>query len=268
MVDYAPTRQFITLCLDMVGEEFVSNRADQCLPVLLAILNDPRTVGHVAPFFSPTAANEDQYALMYQSVSSCIVPSLYNAIFVLLSKFELPCWLTSCQPNGAVREKLLESIETALCKCSINPPEALLPLIEVFHVHLHNLLLFHFPEHYSVVLAMLLRGTVSCSIPVATWGVFLQALGYCMPDEVAKEYDEEYAKHQCFLSLAETTDTINAIVNSFAELRKSDASTVRNGLYNRVKPFLPVLPRFFTVIAHCYIWENLKAPNENLLRGC
>ncbi|KAL3215321.1 hypothetical protein MRX96_006590 [Rhipicephalus microplus] len=92
----------------------------------------PCTVGHVAPFFSPTAANEDQYALMYQSVSSCIVPSLYNAIFVLLSKFELPCWLTSCQPNRAVREKLLESIETALCKCSINPPEALLPLIEVF----------------------------------------------------------------------------------------------------------------------------------------
>lgn len=264
MVDYAPTRQFITLCLDMVGEEFVSNRADQCLPVLLAILNDPSTVGHVAPFFSPTAANEDQYALMYRSVSSCIVPSLYNAVFVLLSKFELPCWLTSCQPNRAVREQLLESIETALCKCSINPPKALLPLIEVFHVHLHNLLLFHFPEHYSVVLAMLLRGTVSCSIPVATWAVFLQALGYCMPDEVAKEYDEEYAKHQCYLSLSETTDTINAAVNSFAELRHSDASTVKNGLYNRVKPFLPVLPRFFTVIAHCYIWEYLKAPNENL----
>nr|XP_050045901.1 ectopic P granules protein 5 homolog [Dermacentor andersoni] len=264
IVEHAPTRQFITLCLDMVGEEFVSNRANQCLPVLLAILNDPSIVGHVAPFFSPTSANEDQYALMYQSVSSCIVPRLYNAVFVLLSKFELPCWLTSCQPNRAVREQLLESVEVALCKCGINPPQALLPLVEVFHVHLHNLLRFHFPEHYTVVLAMLLRGTVSCSIPVATWGVFLQALGYCMPDEVAMAYDEEYAKHQCFLSLAETTDTINATVKCFAALRKSDASTVKNGLYSRVKPFLPVLPRFFAVTAHCYIWENLKAPDDNL----
>lgn len=264
MVEHAPTRQFITLCLDMVGEEFVSNRANQCLPVLLAILNDPSTVGHVAPFFSPAAANEDQYALMYQSVSSCIVPRLYNAVFVLLTKFELPCWLTSCQPNRAVREQLLESVEVALCKCGVNPPEALLPLVEVFHVHLHNLLQFHFPDHYSVVLAMLLRGTVSCSIPVTTWGIFLQALGYCMPDEVAMAYDEEYAKHQCFLSLAETTDTINATVKSFVALRKSDASTVKNGLYSRVKPFLPVLPRFFAVTTHCYIWENVKAPNDNL----
>ncbi|XP_077501047.1 ectopic P granules protein 5 homolog [Amblyomma americanum] len=264
MVQYLPTRQFVTLCLDMVGEEFVANRADQCLPVLQAILNDPSMVGHVAPFFSPGAANEEQYALMYQSVSSCIIPSLYNAVFVMLSKFDLPGWLISHEPSKAVRQQLLVAVEKALCKCGISPQAPLLPLVEVFHLHLYSLLQFHFPEHYAFVLAMLLRGTESCSIAVTTWGVFLQALGYCMPDKVVKTYDEEYAKHQCLLTLAEAGGSIDTTADHFTGLRKSDASTAKSGLYGRVRPFLPVLPRFFSVIAHCYIWEKLKAPSANL----
>uniref|UniRef100_A0A023GMB4 Uncharacterized protein n=1 Tax=Amblyomma triste TaxID=251400 RepID=A0A023GMB4_AMBTT len=264
MVQYLPTRQFVTLCLDMVGEEFVANRGDQCLPVLQAILNDPSTVGHVAPFFSPGAANDEQYALMYKSVSSCIIPSLYNAVFVLLSKFDLPGWLISHKPSRAVRQQLLEAVEKALCKCGINPEVPLLPLVEVFHLHLYSVLQFHFPEHYAFILAMLLRGTESCSIAVTTWGVFLQALGYCMPDQVVKTHDEEYAKNQCLLTLAEAEESIDTTAVHFNALRKSDASTAKSGLYGRVRPFLPVLPRFFSVIAHCYVWEKFKAPSDNL----
>lgn len=264
MVDYAPTRQFVTLCLDMVGEEFVSHRANQCVPVLQAILNEPSRVGHMAPFFSPAAANQEQYALMYQSVSSCLVPTLYNAVFVLLSKFDLPRWLTNSAPGLAVRAQLLESVEKALCKCGLDPPQPLLPLVEVFHSHLHSLLQFHFPEHYAVVLNMLLRGVESGSLPVATWSVFLQALGYGRPEQAVQAYDEEYAKRQCLLSLAETTVTISTITSHFTALRNSDASIAKSGLYRKTKPFLPVLCRFFSAVAHCYIWENLKVPNECL----
>ncbi|KAH7975769.1 hypothetical protein HPB52_005011 [Rhipicephalus sanguineus] len=56
---YSPTRQFVTLCLDMLGQEFVSNKASQCLPVLQAMLRDPGTISHVSPFFTPAAADDE-----------------------------------------------------------------------------------------------------------------------------------------------------------------------------------------------------------------
>lgn len=267
MVDYAPTRQFVTLCLDMAGEEFVSHRASQCLPVLQAILSEPSRVGYVAPFFSPAAANPEQYALMYQSVSSCLVPTLYNAVFVLLSKFDLPRWLENVAPGPAVRAQLLESLEKALCQCGLHPQEPLLPLVEVFHSHLHSLLQFRFPEHYAAVLAMLLRGVAaeSRSLPVATWGVFLRALGYLdRPEQAVETYDEEHAKQQCLLSLAEIAETISITTSHFTALRNSDASIARSGLYGKTKPFLPPLCRLFSAVAHCYVWENLKVPNDRL----
>ncbi|XP_077496102.1 ectopic P granules protein 5 homolog [Amblyomma americanum] len=264
MADYAPTRQFLTLCLDMVGEEFVSNRANQCLPVLRAMLRDPSAVGHLAPFFTPAAADDDQYSVMYQAVSSRIVPNLYAVVFVLLSKFALPSWLKSRARSQVVRKELLKATGEALYKCGFHPVEPLLPLVELLHSHLHSLVLFNFPQHYAFTLDIILRGSSSCSIPVATWSIFLQALGYRMPANAAQAHDEEYAKHQHILSPDEVAGTLNAVTVQFTTLRTTNTSVATDGLYGRLRPYMHVLSRFFSLVIHCYLWEKVKSPKDDL----
>lgn len=263
ITSYSPTRQFLTLCLDMVGQEFVSNMASQCLPVLQAMLKNPSIVSHVSPFFTPAAADDEQYALMYHSLSSSLVPALYNTVFVLLSKFDLPHWLTSHAPSRAIRGHLLVSVELMLGKCGHSPKATVLPLVELLCSHLHSLLLFSFPQQYAPVLTMLLRGTSSCSIPVATWSILIQALGHSTSDEAAQIRDT-CVKHQCTLSLDEAAETLAVATAHFAELRTSDASLAADGLYSRVKPYLSVLRHFFSVIAHTYIWKKVNSPKDNL----
>ncbi|XP_050032007.2 ectopic P granules protein 5 homolog [Dermacentor andersoni] len=263
ITSYSPTRQFLTLCLDMVGQEFVSNRASQCLPVLQAMLKNPSIVNHISPFFTPAAADDEQYALMYHSLSSSLVPALYNTVFVLLSKFDLPHWLTSRAPSRAVRGNLLVAMEMMLEKCGHSPKTTVLPLVELLCSHLRGLLQFSFPQQYAPVLTMLLKGTSSCSIPVVTWSILIQSLGRSTSGAAAHIRDM-CAKHRCTLSLDEAAETLAVATAHFAELRTSDASLAMKGLYNRVKPYLSVLCHFFSVIAHAYIWKKVNSPKDNL----
>lgn len=261
--EYVPARQFLTLCLDMLGQEFVSGKDDQCLPVLKVILKDPSLVGHVAPFFMPATVNNEQFALMYSTVTSCIAPAFYNAVFVLLTKFDIPRWLQNQSVSLSTRSKLLDTIEKALSKFTLNPEKEVLPLLELYHSHLHSLLLFRFPEQYGSVLGLLLKGVEFCTVPVATWVVFLQGLGFnVLPEKMLRAvpfgYAEQYAKHQCLLGITQIAETVELLTKHFKHLRSSDHATSKNGLYGKVQPYLKPLSLLLEVMAHCFVWEKLK----------
>lgn len=260
---YSPTRQFVTLCLDMLGQEFVSNKASQCLPVLQAMLRDPGTISHVSPFFTPAAADDEQYVHMYHLLSSCLVPALHSPVFALLSKFALPHWLKSHTPSRAVRGQLLVSLEMMLKKCGHNPEIAMLPLVELLCSHLRSLLQFSFPQQYAPVVTMLLRGTSSCSIPVVTWNILIEALRYSTSGSAAQAKDAN-AKNLCTLSLDELTETLAAATAHFSMLRTSDASLVKDCLYGTVTPYLLVLGDFFSIIVHNYIWKKVNSLKDDL----
>ncbi|XP_002410692.3 ectopic P granules protein 5 homolog [Ixodes scapularis] len=267
--DYFPARQFLTSCLDMLGQEFVSGHEDQCLPVLKVILKDPSLVGHVAPFFAPAAVNNEQFVLMYHTVTSCIAPAFYNAVFVLLTKFDLPRWLHSQNVAFTTRTKLLESIEKAFAKFGLSPEREVLPLLELYHTHLHSLLLFRFPEHFGSILAMLLKGVDFCSVPAATWFVFLQGLGFSAPPEKLARieqlgYMEQYARQQCLLSASQIAETLEVLTKHFRNLRNSDHATSKNGLYSKVQPYLVPVSMFLEMMAHCFLWEKLKGVDNEL----
>ncbi|CAN7996188.1 unnamed protein product [Ixodes hexagonus] len=267
--EYFPARQFLTLCLDMLGQEFVSGHEDQCLPVLKVILKDPSLVGHVAPFFAPATVNNEQFVLMYSTVTSCIAPAFYNAVFVLLTKFDLTRWLQSQNVAFTTRTKLLESIEKAFAKFGLSPEREVLPLLELYHTHLHCLLLFRFPEHYGSILAMLLKGVDFCSVPAATWFVFLQGLGFSAPPEKLARveqlgYMEQYARQQCLLGITQIAETLEVLTKHFRGLRNSDHATSKNGLYGKVQPYLLPVSTFLEMMAHCFVWEKLKGADNQL----
>ncbi|KAL3199946.1 hypothetical protein MRX96_013429 [Rhipicephalus microplus] len=104
ITSYSPTRQFVTLCLDMLGQEFVSNKASQCLPVLQAMLREPGSISHVSPFFTPAAADDEQYVHMYHLLSSYLVPGPPQpCLCIAIQVCPFPLVEKPCAKSGCTR---------------------------------------------------------------------------------------------------------------------------------------------------------------------
>ncbi|KAH6922683.1 hypothetical protein HPB50_017635 [Hyalomma asiaticum] len=188
---YSPTRQFLTLCLDMCGQEFVCNRASQCLPVLQAMLKDPKTISHVSPFFTPVAADDEQYVHMYRLLGSCLVPALCSSVFVLLSKFSLPRWLTKHTPSRAVRSHLLVSLEMMLAKCGHDPEQTNINVMSLVWQH-------YFVKYVWTTLPQHVTDTVQAAFYKLPWSQFSPSV-----EDVrlaCKLLDVKYVVHQTFLA--------------------------------------------------------------------
>lgn len=264
---YAPACHFLTGCLDIVGQEFISNQPEQCLPVLRIILKDPTIVGHIAPFFTPSSVSIEEYTKMYTTVVSCLSPPFYNAIFVVLTKFDLQNWLRSKHAPAALRKELINAIEKALSTFGMSPEREVVPLLDIYHLHLQSLLMLRFPEHYGSILDVILRGINTCSVPVSSACMFLHALGFILPPNVTSGMElfvslREFAMRQCLLDMLLLRDTMEAVTLHFSKLRCKDHTASKNGLYSKVQPYLSTLSLFLGMVSHCLIWEAAKCTDH------
>lgn len=267
--EHVPACQFLTSCLEMIGEEFISGNPEQCLPVIKVIMKDPTIVGYIAPFFTPFAASDEEYVRMYKSIASRVSRMFYSAIFVLLTKFDLQKWLYSKAREDSLLKQLTSAVEKALSKIGMNPEKDVIQLLDMYQLHMQTLLMFNFPDNYSHVLDMLLRGVNTCSVPITAGYVFLHALGLTLtpgvvPDRQLSVALKEYAAKQCLLSVILLKNTMEVLWIHFQKLRKDDIAASKQGLYSRVQPYLGFLSTFLGMVSHCLVWEACKVTNEQL----
>lgn len=77
-------------------------------------------------------------------------------------QFDLSQWLNETHPVFSERTRLLELVHGALCVCGQDPePELLMPF-HLFTKHWTGLLRYHFPDHYSDCLRLLMTSKCVC----------------------------------------------------------------------------------------------------------
>lgn len=82
--------------------------------------------------------------------------TVIEAIFHLPLQFDLCHWLNDAQPVFSERTRLLELIHGVLCVCGREPEPELLTPFHLFTKHWTWLLRYHFPDHYSDCLRLLM----------------------------------------------------------------------------------------------------------------
>ncbi|XP_030226666.1 ectopic P granules protein 5 homolog [Gadus morhua] len=176
---HPPTRQYLSSCVEILGQVFIQGTAAECGRVLTAILEHRRLCPLISPFFTPNAA-PNQVVSLYQDVVTSLHPDSADVIFMLLTKFDLPQWLSEAQPSFSERSRLLELVHGALCVCGPDPEPDLLTPFHLFTRHWVKLLRHHFPDHYSDGLRLLMTSSSDQLLAPECWKGTLRLLG-CLP---------------------------------------------------------------------------------------
>uniref|UniRef100_A0A3Q3AMG1 Ectopic P-granules autophagy protein 5 homolog n=1 Tax=Kryptolebias marmoratus TaxID=37003 RepID=A0A3Q3AMG1_KRYMA len=90
---HPPTRQYLSSCVEILGQVFIQENAEECGRVLKAILEQRLLCPLISPFFTPNAA-PDQFVFLYQDVVTSLHLDTADVIFMLLTKVS---------PRGAYR---------------------------------------------------------------------------------------------------------------------------------------------------------------------
>uniref|UniRef100_A0A8C4I1F8 Ectopic P-granules autophagy protein 5 homolog (C. elegans) n=1 Tax=Dicentrarchus labrax TaxID=13489 RepID=A0A8C4I1F8_DICLA len=152
---HPPTRQYLSSCVEILGQVFIQGNAEECGRVLKTILEQRRLCPLISPFFTPNAA-PNKLVFLYQDVVTSLHLDSADVIFMLLTKFDLSQWLNEAHPVFSERTRLLELVHGALCVCGRDPEPELLTPFHLFTKHWTWLLRHHFPDHYSDCLRLLM----------------------------------------------------------------------------------------------------------------
>ncbi|XP_058491865.1 ectopic P granules protein 5 homolog [Solea solea] len=187
---HPPTRQYLSSCVEILGQVFIQHNPEECGRVLKTILEQRRLCPLISPFFTPNAAPK-QLVFLYQDVVTSLHFDSADVIFMLLTKFDLPLWLNEAHPVFSERTRLLELIHGALCVCGRDPePELLIPF-HLFAKHWTWLLRHHFPDHYSDCLRLLMTSSSNQLLSPECWKVTLRVLGCLPPSRSTKSKAEQ-----------------------------------------------------------------------------
>ncbi|KOC63484.1 Ectopic P granules protein 5 like protein, partial [Habropoda laboriosa] len=81
-----PTKQFITTCLEKLGQSFISGEETQALQLLNTIIRKPNLGVLLGPHFTPVAGSASTFLQMYEIVVEFSTGANIDLCFVLLSK--------------------------------------------------------------------------------------------------------------------------------------------------------------------------------------
>ncbi|KAF3850897.1 hypothetical protein F7725_012669 [Dissostichus mawsoni] len=171
---HPPTRQYLSSCVEILGQVFIQGNANECGPVLKRILEHRRLCPLISPFFTPNSA-PTQLVFLYQDVVTSLHPDSADVIFMLLTK-----WLNESHPVFSERTRLLELVHGALCVCGRDPEPEFLTPFHLFTKHWTWILRHHFPDHYSDCLRLLMTSSSDQLLSPECWKVTLRVLG-CLP---------------------------------------------------------------------------------------
>lgn len=265
---HPPTRQYLSSCVEVLGQVFIQGCQSECGRVLGTILEQRRLCPLISPFFTPNAA-ANQLVSLYQDVVTSLHSDSADVIFMLLTKFDLSQWLTEAQPVFSERTRLLELVHGALCVCGLDPEPDLLTPFHLFTRHWAMLLRHHFPEHYSDCLRLLMTSSSDQLLSPECWKVTLRVLGCTQPLRTVSATSEAGTTptpprlpadtpappHRAPISLSPqlVEETIDWLSDYFLRSRLSKPDLRSFGLYSAWTPYISEVTTFLGHLIGCLI---------------
>lgn len=266
---HPPTRQYLSSCVEILGQVFIQGNVEECGRVLKTILEQRRLCPLISPFFTPNAA-PNQLVFLYQDVVTSLHLDSADVIFMLLTKFDLSQWLNEAHPVFSERTRLLELVHGALCVCGRDPEPELLTPFHLFTKHWTWLLRHHFPDHYSDCLRLLMTSSSSQLLSPECWKVTLRVLG-CLPplrstkskgDQVISSTDASNRavgppaspyRSSISLSPQQVDETVEWLSDYFLRNRLSKTDLRSFGLYSAWTPYISDVVSFWDHLIGCLI---------------
>ncbi|XP_046871698.1 ectopic P granules protein 5 homolog [Hypomesus transpacificus] len=256
---HPPTRQYLSSCVEILGQVFIQGTQAECARVLSTILDQRRLCPLISPFFTPNAA-PNQLVSLYQDVVTSLHPDSADVIFMLLTKFDLSLWLSEAQPVFGERTRLLELLHGALCVCGREPDPELLTPFHLFTRHWTLLLRHHFPDHYSDCLRLLMTSCSDQLLSPECWKVTLRALGCSAPlrsssAPLPPPADPPAPPSRAPISLSPqlVEETVDWLSDYFLRSRLSKADLRSFGLYSAWTPYISEVAAFWGHLIGCLI---------------
>uniref|UniRef100_A0A4W6GAP0 Ectopic P-granules autophagy protein 5 homolog (C. elegans) n=1 Tax=Lates calcarifer TaxID=8187 RepID=A0A4W6GAP0_LATCA len=247
---HPPTRQYLSSCVEILGQVFIQGNAEECGRVLKTILEQRRLCPLISPFFTPNAA-PTQLVFLYQDVVTSLHLDSADVIFMLLTKFDLSQWLNETHPVFSERTRLLELIHGALCVCGRDPEPELLTPFHLFTKHWTWLLRHHFPDHYSDCLRLLMTSSSNQLLSPECWKVTLRVLGCLPPSRSTKSKTEQGLPATDAPSHVD--ETVDWLSDYFLRSRLSKPDLRSFGLYSAWTPYITEVVSFWDHLVSCLI---------------
>ncbi|KAM3611891.1 uncharacterized protein V6R79_025473 [Siganus canaliculatus] len=272
---HPPTRQYLSSCVEILGQVFIQGNAEECGRVLKTILEERRLCPLISPFFTPNAA-PSQLVFLYQDVVTSLHLDSADVIFMLLTKFDLHHWLNETHPAFSERTRLLELVHAALCVCGKDPESELLTPFHLFTKHWTWLLRHHFPDHYSDCLRLLMTSSSNQLLSPECWKVTLRVLG-CLPSPRHTKSKAEQAlsttdgsgravgppaspyRSPISLSPQQVDETIEWLSDYFLQSRLSKPDLRSFGLYSAWAPYISDVVALWDHLIDCLINVQLSS---------
>ncbi|XP_010074007.1 PREDICTED: ectopic P granules protein 5 homolog, partial [Pterocles gutturalis] len=246
-----PTRQFFTSCIEVLGQVFISGTKSECKRLLQTILQNQRLCTLLSPYFTPVAS-PSEFVTLYEKVVAFLSEDNSDVVFMLLTKFDLPQWLSAAKPPLSERTKLLESIHLALSACGLEPEEDILMPFNIFCKHWTNLLQYRFPDHYSDFLRLLVQSSSEHLLSPDCWKASLKALGcgssvteqgsFKKSDSTESPVLQDAA--EILLSAEQVRETVEWLSTSFCKLRLASMDFRTFGLFSKWSPYMAEVNKF------------------------
>uniref|UniRef100_A0AAQ4S5V1 Ectopic P-granules autophagy protein 5 homolog (C. elegans) n=1 Tax=Gasterosteus aculeatus aculeatus TaxID=481459 RepID=A0AAQ4S5V1_GASAC len=248
---HPPTRQYLSSCVEILGQVFVQGNAKECGRVLKTILEQRRLCPLISPFFTPNSA-PDQLVVLYQDVVTSLHLDSADVIFMLLTKFDLSQWLHEAHPVFSERTRLLELVHGALCVCGRDPEPELLTPFHLFTKHWTVLLRHHFPDHYSDCLRLLMTSSSNQLLSPDCWKVTLRVLGCLPPSRQNTKSKAEQTLNTADVS-GRVDETVDWLSDYFLRSRLSKPDLRSFGLYSAWTPYISEVVCFWDHLTGCLI---------------
>ncbi|CAH3172967.1 unnamed protein product, partial [Porites evermanni] len=232
VMNYQPTLQFFTSCVEILGKTFIMNNPSQTEQLLSAILEHSWVSMLSVPFFSPND-NPDSFVAMYRRVLEATDGDL---VFSLLTKFDLPKWLSSPKSDLTERSSLTSVVFDALNNVGFEPSDDKRTILEVYLQHLSKMLMYNFPEQYSDALRLLCEGSSKRTLCLEVWNTFMSCIG-CVPSTEK----EVQGSSKELLGDEQVLETLDWLTKYFSGQRAELGGHVTGGLYTMWRPYIKQL---------------------------
>uniref|UniRef100_A0A8C7EZF7 Ectopic P-granules autophagy protein 5 homolog (C. elegans) n=1 Tax=Oncorhynchus kisutch TaxID=8019 RepID=A0A8C7EZF7_ONCKI len=257
---HPPTRQYLSSCVEILGQVFIQGNQAECGRVLSTILEQRRLCPLLSPFFTPNAA-PNQLVSLYKEVVTSLHPDSADVIFMLLTKFDLSTWLSKAEPVFSERSRLVELVHTALCSCGRDPEADLLTPFHLFTRHWTLLLRHHFPDHYSDCLRLLMTSSTEQLLSPECWRVTL-----CVLVLPKSSYSILLISSSVYLTLPclligppQVEETVDWLCEYFQRCRLSKPDLRSFGLYSAWAPYVSEVTTFWGYLIGYLIDLQLSA---------
>ncbi|XP_041457856.1 ectopic P granules protein 5 homolog isoform X2 [Lytechinus variegatus] len=263
---YPPTRQFFTSCIEILGQEFVRPYPEQAQPLLLEILTNHQLAGVLAPNFVPCNC-PSSFVHMYTEVVRATVKNMQDLAFMLLTKFDIAYWLEQYHPTHSTCSQLITIITEALVACGGRQDSDSIPLphYEVYRSHLQTVFLYNFPQHYSFVIHIVMKGMEEKNLKLKILEDVLKTLNcHILPQfgDIGPKQIEKLVQEETLLSVGELEESVVWMGNYFSNQRHSKQDLLRFGLYSHWKDYMPTLSSFLGYLALNFVLKEAKRLQE------